>query len=90
MPDKFIPVAESSGLMISIGEWVFRTACSQIRKWQDEGVLVVPVAVNVSAVQFRQKGFCELIKQVLLETGIAPHCIVSFRQACVTPSESRC
>jgi diguanylate cyclase (GGDEF)-like protein/PAS domain S-box-containing protein len=75
MPDKFIQVAESSGLMSSIGEWVLRTVCSQLKIWQDEGVLVVPVAVNVSAVQFRQKGFRELVKQVLLETGIAPQYI---------------
>jgi EAL domain-containing protein (putative c-di-GMP-specific phosphodiesterase class I) len=55
-----------------IGEWVLRTACSQARKWQDEGLLAVPVAVNVSAVQFRQEDFCELIGRVLWETGLAP------------------
>jgi predicted signal transduction protein with EAL and GGDEF domain len=71
-PDKFIRIAENSGLIVPIGEWVIRTACSQARKWQDEGLPVVPVAVNVSAIQFRQKGFCELIKRVLEETGLAP------------------
>jgi len=75
MPDRFIHIAESSGLMISIGEWVLRSACSQIKKWQDEGCLVVPVAVNVSAMQFRHKGFRELIKQVLFETDISPQYI---------------
>ena len=55
-----------------IGEWVLRTACSQSRKWQDEGLPAVPVAVNVSAVQFRQEGFCELVRRVLHETGLAP------------------
>lgn len=75
MPDKFIQVAESSGLMISIGEWVLRTACFQIRKWQGEGFPVVPVAVNVSAVQFRQSGFSEMVRQVLIETGVGPDCI---------------
>ena len=55
-----------------IGEWVLRTACSQARKWQDEGLPAVSVAVNVSAVQFRQEGFCELIRRVLHETGLAP------------------
>ena len=71
-PDKFIRIAENSGLIMPIGEWVLRTACSQARKWQDEGLLAVPVAVNVSAVQFRQAGFCELIRMVLNQTGLGP------------------
>ena len=72
MPDRFIRVAESSGLIVAIGEWVLRTACSQMKLWHDEGLLVSPVAVNVSAVQFRQEGFQDLIRQVLNETGLAP------------------
>jgi EAL domain-containing protein (putative c-di-GMP-specific phosphodiesterase class I) len=71
-PEKFIRIAENSGLIVPIGEWVLRTACSQARKWQDEGLLAVPVAVNVSAVQFRQEGFRKLIDRVLRETGLAP------------------
>jgi diguanylate cyclase (GGDEF)-like protein/PAS domain S-box-containing protein len=71
-PDKFIRIAENSGLIVPIGLWVLRTACSQARKWQDEGLLSVPVAVNVSAVQFRQRGFCELIRKVLHDAGLAP------------------
>jgi diguanylate cyclase (GGDEF)-like protein/PAS domain S-box-containing protein len=71
-PDKFIRIAENSGLIMPIGEWVLRTACFQTRKWQDEGLPAVSVAVNVSAVQFRQAGFCELIRRVLKETGLAP------------------
>ena len=71
-PDKFIQIAENSGLIVPIGEWVLRTACSQARKWQDEGLPAVTMAVNVSAVQFRQEGFCDLIKRVLHETGLAP------------------
>jgi diguanylate cyclase (GGDEF)-like protein/PAS domain S-box-containing protein len=71
-PDKFIRIAENSGLIVPIGEWVLRTACSQIRKWQDEGIPAVLVAVNVSAVQFRQEDFCELVRKVLGETGLAP------------------
>jgi len=72
-PDRFIRIAENSGLIIPIGEWVLRTACSRVREWQDEGLPALPVAVNVSAVQFRQEGFCELIRRVLHETGLSPH-----------------
>jgi diguanylate cyclase (GGDEF)-like protein/PAS domain S-box-containing protein len=70
-PDKFIRIAENSGLIMPIGEWVLRTACSQARKWQDEGLPALPVAVNVSALQFRHQGFRELISRVLSETGLA-------------------
>jgi diguanylate cyclase (GGDEF)-like protein/PAS domain S-box-containing protein len=69
-PDKFIPVAENCGLILPIGEWVLRTACSQARIWQDEKLPALPVAVNVSAVQFRQQGFRDLIRRVLHETGL--------------------
>jgi diguanylate cyclase len=71
-PDRFIRLAENSGLILPIGEWVLRTACSQARKWQEEGFPKVTVAVNVSAIQFRQEGFCRLIRKVLDETGLAP------------------
>ena len=72
-PDRFIRIAENSGLIVPIGEWVLRTACTQVRAWQDAGLLAVSVAVNVSPVQFRQEGFCQLIRQVLRETRLAPH-----------------
>ncbi len=71
-PDKFIRIAENSGLIMPIGEWVLRTACQQARNWQEEGLPAVSVAVNVSAVQFRQEGFCNLIRKVLQDTGLAP------------------
>jgi diguanylate cyclase (GGDEF)-like protein/PAS domain S-box-containing protein len=71
-PDKFIGIAENSGLILPIGEWVLRTACSQARAWQDQGLPPVTIAVNISVVQFRQDGFCALIRKVLDETGLAP------------------
>lgn len=71
-PDRFIRIAETSGLILSIGAWVLKTACWQARKWQDAGVEPVPIAVNVSAVQFRHESFCERVRSVLLETGLAP------------------
>ncbi len=72
-PDKFIRVAENSGLIVPLGEWVLETACSQIRAWQDQELLAGTVAVNVSAIQFRQDGFRQLIHKVLRKAGIAPH-----------------
>ncbi|HMG87143.1 MAG TPA: EAL domain-containing protein [Terracidiphilus sp.] len=70
-PDKFIPIAEANGMIVPIGEWVLRTACNHARSWHNIGSRV-PVAVNVSAVQFRQIGFCELVRKVLKETGLDP------------------
>ena len=71
-PGKFIDVAECSGLIVPIGEWVLRTACAQARRWQEQGLPPVPIAVNVSAIQFRQQGFGDLIRDVLRETGLDP------------------
>ncbi|MGD0506166.1 MAG: EAL domain-containing protein [Terriglobales bacterium] len=71
-PGKFIPIAENSGLIIPIGEWVLRTVCAQARQWQDDGLAPMPVAVNVSAVQFRQECFLQVIRNVLDETGLPP------------------
>lgn len=71
-PAKFIPIAEEHGLIHSIGEWVLRTACLQVREWLDSGLPAVPVAVNVSSVQFRQPGLADRVAAILLETGLAP------------------
>ena len=71
-PDKFIGIAESTGLILPIGEWVIKTACTQARIWLDQGLLHVPVAVNDSAVQFRQAEFCEVIKRALGDSGLPP------------------
>jgi len=71
-PDKFIRIAENSGLIVPIGEWVLRTACAQAQQWQQEGLPAVTVAVNVSAIQFRQEGFCGFIRNVLRDTALAP------------------
>ena len=70
-PDRFIPIAEANGMIVPLGEWVLRTACQHARGWHKVGNKV-PVAVNVSAVQFRQIGFCDLVKRVLNETELEP------------------
>ncbi len=71
-PGKFIEIAEESGLILPIGEWVLKTACRQAQRWQEQGLPAIPMAVNVSAVQFRQDGFCDLIRATLRETRLAP------------------
>ena len=70
-PAAFIPVAEESGLIGPLGEWVLRTACAQNRAWQDAGLKPMRVAVNVSARQFRQTKLLEFVRSVLEETGLA-------------------
>jgi diguanylate cyclase (GGDEF)-like protein/PAS domain S-box-containing protein len=71
-PDQFIPVAEDTGLIVSIGTWALREACLQARTWQREGHLV-PVSVNVSPLQFQYAGFYERLDSILNETGLDPH-----------------
>ncbi len=71
-PDRFIPVAEDSGLIISLGEWVLRTACAQNKAWQRAGLKPISVAVNLSARQFRQPNLVEVVAGILGETGLDP------------------
>jgi diguanylate cyclase len=71
-PAEFIPVAEETGLILSIGEWVLRNACAQARAWVEEGLPVARMAVNVSGQQFVLKEFPQLVSAILKETGIEP------------------
>ncbi len=71
-PDQFVPVLEEMGLIVEIGEWVLRTACLQVKTWQQAGLVPMRLAVNLSARQFRQSDVAERIAKVLEETGIAP------------------
>ncbi|GAB3183074.1 bifunctional diguanylate cyclase/phosphodiesterase [Hydrogenophaga aquatica] len=71
-PAEFIPVAESSGQILAIGEWVLRTAAAQVRRWMDEGLPPMVLAVNLSAVQFRQPQLPAVIVQILQDTGLPP------------------
>ena len=72
-PVKFIPLAEESGLILAIGDWVLRTACLQLREWQLQGYEVPRMAINLSAKQFRQTALVENIAMILAETGVAAH-----------------
>jgi diguanylate cyclase (GGDEF)-like protein len=71
-PTKFIPIAEETGLIIPIGEWILRTACAQNRAWQDQGLPPIRVAVNLSPRQFRDKKLIEHIAKALHDTGLPP------------------
>ncbi|WP_082150810.1 PAS domain S-box protein [Chromobacterium sp. LK1] len=72
LPAEFIPLAEASGLIVPLGEWVLRAACAQAKAWQDAGLPPVTMSVNVSAHQFAAMDVCELTRRVLAETGLAP------------------
>jgi diguanylate cyclase (GGDEF)-like protein/PAS domain S-box-containing protein len=69
-PAKFIPLAEETGLIFPIGEWVMRTACAQIKAWHDMGVMTPTVAVNLSAHQFRERHLVKMTTGILLDSGI--------------------
>ncbi|MEH2246899.1 EAL domain-containing protein [Nostoc sp.] len=69
-PNVFIPLAEESGLIVPIGEWVLRTACSQNKTWQDTGLPPMTIAVNLSLKQFRQPKLVKTITEVLEQTGL--------------------
>ncbi len=72
MPLEFIPLAEETGLMLAIGEWVLATACRQTKAWIDSGAQIAHIAVNVSVLQFVQKGFPACVARILEETGLEP------------------
>ncbi|WP_339376312.1 sensor domain-containing phosphodiesterase [Calothrix sp. NIES-2098] len=75
-PEKFIPLAEETGLILSIGEWVLQTACTQNKFWQDTlGLPRLSVAVNLSARQFQQPNLVNIVKQVLSTTQLNPQCL---------------
>ncbi|HAJ92658.1 MAG TPA: hypothetical protein DCO71_08620 [Gammaproteobacteria bacterium] len=71
-PGEFIPVAEETGLITTIGDWVLESACQQLRRWQDAGYRDISVAVNLSAVQFSQQDLLKRILTTLNKTGVCP------------------
>ncbi|MFH5185854.1 putative bifunctional diguanylate cyclase/phosphodiesterase [Paenibacillus sp. TAB 01] len=72
-PADFIPLAEENGMIIPIGEWVLRRACTQNKAWLDAGLSPMRIAVNLSARQFQQSNLVDVIQQVLLDTGLPPY-----------------
>lgn len=74
-PSDFIPIAEESGLIILIGEWVLRVACAQAKDWQRKGITGIQMSVNLSARQFKQPNFFEQIENILTGIELDPHCL---------------
>lgn len=75
-PDTFIPIAERSGLVVPIGTWVLREACKQARHWQQLGLPIGSVSINLSAIQFRRGNAGKVISQILEDTGLTPSMLV--------------
>ncbi|KAA0546290.1 EAL domain-containing protein [Bacillus sp. BGMRC 2118] len=71
-PAEFIPIAEETGLIVRIGEWVLRTACEQNKAWQDQGYAPLCMSVNVSVQQFKHSNIMNTVEKVIDETGILP------------------
>jgi len=69
-PEGFIPMAENTGLINSIGEWVLLEACTQMKKWLDQGFSLKRMAINLSSVQFQQADFMKIIREVIASTGL--------------------
>jgi len=70
-PDKFIPALEETGMIVPVGEWVIRESCRINKKWQDQGLAPVRIAVNISALQLRKRGFVDLVCSILEETKLS-------------------
>jgi diguanylate cyclase (GGDEF)-like protein len=90
-PDRFIPLAEESGLIVPIGEWVLREACRQMRAWQDQGLPALRVAVNISGVQFRRVDLVDTVGRALDDAGVEPrHLEIELTETAVMsdPEES--
>lgn len=91
-PARFILLAEETGLIIPIGEWVLRTACRQFKRWQAAGLPSFRVAVNISARQIRQPDFVDCVANILMETRFDPHYLdIELTESSImeNPNESR-
>ncbi|SCW74199.1 PAS domain S-box-containing protein/diguanylate cyclase (GGDEF) domain-containing protein [Paenibacillus tianmuensis] len=90
-PGEFIPFAEESGLIVPIGEWALKEACRQNKQWQDAGLEVVPVSVNLSIRQFMQHQLCVGIGRILRETGLDPALLeLEITESCTMDVDYAC
>ena len=75
LPENFIPIAEKTGLIVPIGEWVLTTACVQAVKWRDNGHSSLNLAVNVSGIQLKETDFTDMVERVLKESSLESNCL---------------
>jgi EAL domain-containing protein (putative c-di-GMP-specific phosphodiesterase class I) len=75
-PAKFIPIAEETGLIVEIGQWVLRAACTQVKAWADAGLPQIAVSVNVSPAQFKRRKVWHAVSGALAHSGLAPEQLV--------------
>ena len=74
-PGEFLPLAEENGLIVPINEWVLAEACRQAQEWQQLGLPSLRIAVNLSPIQFRKQDVCQLVLDILQQTGLDPECL---------------
>ena len=74
-PDRFVPLAEDTGLIVPIGRWILDTACRQLKRWHGSGHAEMTVSVNISARQLRGKGLVDAVSQALQGHAVPPHCL---------------
>lgn len=75
LPERFVAVAEDCGLIVQMGRWVLREACRQTRRWQEQGMDLASIAVNISALEFRHPDFVAGVQAILDETDLSPGCL---------------
>ena len=89
-PGKFIPLAEDTGLILPLGEWVMRAACRQNRAWRAAGLPALRVSVNVSGHQFRAQNLVDMVAQILQETGLDPSGLeLEITESCLIAGDSK-
>ncbi len=83
-PVEFIPALEDTGLIVPVGDWVIREARAQLRRWAEQGLVPVPIAINLSAKQFRRRNLDQVIRSQLSEDGLAPHLLeLEITESCL-------
>jgi len=90
LPDEFIPIAEQSGLIVPIGEWVLREACASMKRWHDAGAALIRIAVNLSARQFVQPNLIQMVTAALAESGLPAQFLeLEITESCLMPISER-